>query len=724
MFVILRIVIKSITTLTLVSLVNNYSLHSSEILGQAKRLQKQLRTNFYGIVRDPDKAYQLFLESAEAGDIDAAYNLGYMFYRGDGVTMSRDKALEWWIKASDKGHISASYQAAQLMKNGSTKDRVLACKLFTRALEGGLLAASFESGLCRLQTSKKEACDLFEQSHLAGFAEGTYNHAWCIHKQSTTKALKLLKQALNKGLAEASTAIYVLSEKKSLDILEQGIQLGNAHAEYLLFEHYKANSSDPTAAIKHLTNAAEKGVIRAQYELGQQYYHGQLVERNYESSFYWWKMAALQGNAQSQFNLGHLYLTGRGVKMDLVLASAWFNIAAKYNSKFTAHMSVNQMLNPEQKIEVQELLTQGLEGFVNQRKLQLAKASGNIKQSELVSNQESPNDASSEDSLKKSFMENPQSVLAEVTEKAQNGDVQMQLLLGRWYSKNKQFSKAASWLSQAIKTEESARLDLAKIYISLKKPKKCLELLKSTSDVNSKNLVLKATQLHGDQLYENFKNEEAREVYLQLERLHVNKSDFDLLSRLIRIHDSIGSDLFAAGKQKKAEEILEKSLEYAERLKKSYPDRAETYLLLAVSTGNLARFKSGKDKIRIGGAVEGYCLKAIEINPKLGRPYSILATYYWEISKLSWILKAFARSFLGKLPEKSRDDALKLYQTSLENNPDQIYGQYKMADLLIAMNRKDEAKKHLKIVINLKPLSTGDKRVQDSAKALLAKIGG
>ena len=79
---------------------------------------------------------------------------------------------------------------------------------------------------------------------------------------------------------------------------------------------------------------------------------------------------------------------------------------------------------------------------------------------------------------------------------------------------------------------------------------------------------------------------------------------------------------------------------------------------------------------------------------------------------------------MGKLPEKSRDDALQLYRTSLENNPNQIYGQYKMADLLIAMNRKDEAKNHLKMALKLKALSTGDQRVQKDAKDLLKKIGG
>lgn len=699
------------------------SSYGSRMLGQALKFQKQLRTNFYGVARDPIKAFQLFKRSAEAGSSDAAYNLGYMYYRGDGIGKSLTEALKWWKKASKEGHLAASYQAAHLLKKSSPEDRQLACDLFKRAAEGGLQAAFFEAGLCTLKSSQSEACNMFEKSHQAGFAEGTYNHAWCIHKTALDQAKDLLEQALRKGLAEASSALYMLNNKQSYEVLQKGASMGSTRAEFLLFSHLATQSETSEVAVSYLKSAAEHGLAEAQFKLGQLYYDGAMVDRNYESSFYWWKMAALQGHPLAQYNLGHCYLTGRGVRSDLVLASTWFHLAARYDSSLIAHSSMAIMLNQEQQNQVEQLLAEGLGGFISRRQEQLAKASG-INQAPAAEPEVSQKSNATSGSIEDLFKKDPESALKQATSAAQKGDLKAQLVLGRWYVSQSNMKDALIWLSKAAQTDKSVNLDLAKIYLTQNNPLKSIELIEKPADGDSLKILMAAMQMHGDMLYADFKNISAQKVYLELETIHSNKNDFELLSRLTRIHDSIGLDLFAAGKQAEAENVLKKSLEYAEKLKKNYPDRAQTYLLLAVSTGNLARFKSGKDKIRIGGAVEGYCLKAIELNPKLGRPYSILATYYWEISKLSWVLKAFARSFLGELPEKSRDDALQLYRTSLENNPEQIYGQYKMGDLLVAMNRNDEAKKHLKIAIELKPLSTGDQRVQQDAKELLKKIGG
>ena len=701
----------------------NQTNYLNNTLGQARHFQSQLRTNFYGVNRNPSKSYQLFKKAAEQGDSDAAYNLGYMSYRGDGIKASRSEAMKWWSKASDSGHLAATYQLAHLLKQGSLKDRSKSCDLFEKSFKAGLHAASFEHGLCALKESNSDACKFFEISHKSGFPEGTYNYAWCLHKSMPRKAEELLREAFDKGLVEAANAIYLLSQNESLDVLQKGAKLGNSEAHYLIYSHNSSHSKTDEAAISHLVQSAKMDNADAQFELGQLNYDGQIAKGNYEASFYWWNRAALQGHAAAQFNLGHSYLTGRGVEADIVLAASWFSLAARRNKEYKAHVYLDSLLSEEERLQVAQLLEEGLAGFNTKREKQLAKVIGdNVKKVPKLKVKKEAKQGS--DALAALFKSDPTLAVKNATTLAEKGDGIAQLSLGRWYFKQQQLTDAAKWLSKANKSQPDAGIELAGVYLAMQKPLKVLDVIGESSGPEAINIRVKALQMQGDILYSSFKNIEAQKSYLQLEKIHPDKNNFDLLSRLARIHDSIGLDMFAGGKKSEAEEILKKSLEYTEKLKTNHPDRAETYLLLAVSTGNLARFKSGKDKIRIGGAVEGYCLKAIELNPKLGRPYSILATYYWEISKLSWILKAFARSFLGKLPEKSRDDALQLYRTSLENNPNQIYGQYKMADLLIAMNRKDEAKNHLKMALKLKALSTGDQRVQKDAKALLKKIGG
>ena len=204
----------------------------------------------------------------------------------------------------------------------------------------------------------------------------------------------------------------------------------------------------------------------------------------------------------------------------------------------------------------------------------------------------------------------------------------------------------------------------------------------------------------GETAYRSYQNEKALKIFEQLLKSKPNHPK--VFWAVTKVKDSLGLDLFNAGKKAEAEKVLMAAMESASAWQKSFPNDAQAYVYLAVTTGNLARFKGGKERVQIGSKVEGYCLKAIETDANVGRPYVILATYYWEISKLNWMLKAFAKSFLGKLPDKTRDDALQLYLTGLQKDNNQIYGHYKIAQLYDAMGQKDNAKKHRKILMGLK----------------------
>ena len=58
---------------------------------------------------------------------------------------------------------------------------------------------------------------------------------------------------------------------------------------------------------------AEAGQAWAQYEVGECYYHGRGVSKDYAEAVKWYRKAADQGNAQAQFSLGWCYADGKGV---------------------------------------------------------------------------------------------------------------------------------------------------------------------------------------------------------------------------------------------------------------------------------------------------------------------------------------------------------------------------------------------------------------------------
>ena len=74
-----------------------------------------------------------------------------------------------------------------------------------------------------------------------------------------------------------------------------------------------------------LQQSAEAGNARDQVNLGNAYWYGRGVKKDYVKAAYWLQKAAAQGNAWGQNNLGRAYWNGRGVKKDDALASVAIN---------------------------------------------------------------------------------------------------------------------------------------------------------------------------------------------------------------------------------------------------------------------------------------------------------------------------------------------------------------------------------------------------------------
>jgi hypothetical protein len=73
---------------------------------------------------------------------------------------------------------------------------------------------------------------------------------------------------------------------------------------------------------------AKAGDAKSQYKLGNVYYLGDGVRRDYSQAEFWYRKAAEQGDPDSQFMLGGLYHFGQGVPQDSAQAFAWVKKAA------------------------------------------------------------------------------------------------------------------------------------------------------------------------------------------------------------------------------------------------------------------------------------------------------------------------------------------------------------------------------------------------------------
>lgn len=71
-----------------------------------------------GKAGDLAKALRLFTELAEAGDMDAAIDVGQYYFEGKGVAQDYAKAMTWWLRAFEKGHGMAYNNIAVLYRDG------------------------------------------------------------------------------------------------------------------------------------------------------------------------------------------------------------------------------------------------------------------------------------------------------------------------------------------------------------------------------------------------------------------------------------------------------------------------------------------------------------------------------------------------------------------------------------------------------------------------------
>ncbi len=94
------------------------------------------------------------------------------------------------------------------------------------------------------------------------------------------------------------------------------------------------NSQNYENAIECYSKAAELGLPEAQNELGNMYYFGLGVERDYLKAFNYYRNAAKAGYVNAQYSLGNCYLLGDGIDRDNKEAIKWIKKAAEQGNVF------------------------------------------------------------------------------------------------------------------------------------------------------------------------------------------------------------------------------------------------------------------------------------------------------------------------------------------------------------------------------------------------------
>ncbi len=178
--------------------------------------------------------------------------------------------------------------------------------------------------------------------------QAMYNLGLCYEKgkqgmkQDKCKAFAWYLFSAARGHAHAEYAIGICYEEsyyvshdlnQSLFWMKRAAGQGFASALYFFaigyfwgINHIEKN---PALAIEWLIKAAEKNHAKAQFRLGEAYYHGKGVEKDPVIAFGWWERAAHLGFVEAQTNLGLCYSVGQGVAVNKEKATVWLTRAAE-----------------------------------------------------------------------------------------------------------------------------------------------------------------------------------------------------------------------------------------------------------------------------------------------------------------------------------------------------------------------------------------------------------
>jgi tetratricopeptide (TPR) repeat protein len=223
----------------------------------------------------------------------------------------------------------------------------------------------------------------------------------------------------------------------------------------------------------------------------------------------------------------------------------------------------------------------------------------------------------------------------------------------------------------------------------------------------------------GDEYYDNFDNINALKEYEKAYTMA--PENYDVLFRLVRTFNDAGEEFKELKNRNEAEKYINKGMHFAEIFHQQYPDSAAVYTYLAMSYGNIAMFKGGKEKVSYAKKIEQSAKKAISISQSDHMPYIILGIYYRELASLGWIERTFANAFFGGIPEGSLEDSEKMFKKALAINPGIVVAVYQLSKTYREMDRKQDEEALLKKVLTMKELNFRDKFAKEKSKKRLAQ---
>ncbi|KAL4427757.1 hypothetical protein ABPG75_001846 [Micractinium tetrahymenae] len=333
--------------------------------GNVEAAREAARLLAHGTAADHEQAFKYLLQAADAGDSDAMAHLGNMYANGQGVAQDNATALIWFRSAADMGN-PAGYLGMGYMHmagHGVAKDYSKAINYLSAAAgqQGGYgrmsgrlrdvrASAQFFLGQMHLKgwgtpAAVKQAAHHWEAAAKLGHLLAAYNLAMLLLGGQTGKgagacaaAVALLKGVAERGFPAQQEANddfqagdYEWALLNYLKAAEMGVEAGQSNAAWMLTEGYgyEGGAEAGRAALALYKRSAVQGNHGALLRIGDSYWYGKGVRRDWRRAAQMYHEAGRHASAQALFNQGFMHQFGAGLDRDLHLAKRYYDDALK-----------------------------------------------------------------------------------------------------------------------------------------------------------------------------------------------------------------------------------------------------------------------------------------------------------------------------------------------------------------------------------------------------------
>jgi uncharacterized protein len=172
--------------------------------------------------KDYATAIKEWRSSAEEGHYKAQYQLGDMYYSGEGVLKNKERSFEWYKKSADQSYALAQFNLGLMYDSGEgvLKDNKEAVKWFRRAAKQGLSFAQYElgwkysNGIVVLK-DKDKAIEWYKKSAEQGFDYAQIRLGE-IYTKSPKKDLKKAKYWIHKAYNNSTVSVAAKKLSKAI----------------------------------------------------------------------------------------------------------------------------------------------------------------------------------------------------------------------------------------------------------------------------------------------------------------------------------------------------------------------------------------------------------------------------------------------------------------------------------------------------------------------------